>query len=90
MEVLAIDVTSDDEGAKKFLSAKGITFRSLRSDWQTASKLYGVNGTPANFIIDQSGRILFAHNGYDGPEGIALMGYQIDAALGRPAAEPKN
>jgi len=76
-------VTSDDAGAKKFLTEKGITFRSLRSDWQTASKLYGVDGTPANFIIDADGRVLFVHHGYDGPEGVEQMGYEVEAALDR-------
>jgi peroxiredoxin len=77
-------VTSDDEGAKKFLADKGITFRSLRSDWATAGKLYGVNGTPATFIIDADGRVLFEHHGYDGPAGVEQMGYEIEAALDRP------
>jgi peroxiredoxin len=74
-------VTSDDEGAKKYLAEKGITFRTLRSDWKTAGQLYGVNGTPANFIIDRQGRVLFTHHGYRGPESVELMGYQVEALL---------
>jgi peroxiredoxin len=78
-------VTSDDVNAKKFLAEKGITFRTLKSDWQTAGKLYGVNGTPANFVIDQDGRILFVHRGFRGPKSVLQMEGQIQAVLDRPA-----
>lgn len=74
-------MTSDAEGAKKFLAEKGITFRTLQSDWATAGKLYGVNGTPANFLIDRKGRVLFTHFGYGGPKSIEAMGYQVEALL---------
>jgi peroxiredoxin len=82
--VIAVDVTSDDEGAKKFIAEKKITFRSLRGDWTTALAKYGVNGTPSNFIIDQKGRVLFVHNGFRGPEGVDQMANEIEALLARP------
>ena len=80
---MSVDTTSDDEGAKKFLAEKKITFRSLRGSWEWAGKAYGVNGTPRNFILDREGRILFDHNGFAGPPGVEQMGYEIEALLAR-------
>lgn len=80
-------MTSDDEGAKKFIAEKKITFRSLRSDWEWALKHYGVDATPANFIIDRQGKILFTHHGFHGPEGAEMMGYQIEEILGRSQSD---
>ena len=77
-------MTSDDDGAKKFIKEKGITFRSLRSDWQTAQAKYGVNGTPANFLVDQKGQVLFHHDGFRGPEGVDQMANEVEAILARP------
>jgi peroxiredoxin len=82
---VSIDVTSDDEGARKFLEEKKITFTSLRGSWEAAREKYGVDGTPANFLIDQQGRVLFEHFGFRGEEGIKQMGSEIEAMLSRPA-----
>ena len=80
---MSIDTTSDDEGAKKFLAEKKITFPSLRGSWDWAGKAYGVDSTPRNFILDREGRILFDHGGFHGPKGIEQMGYEIEAILAR-------
>ena len=80
---MSVDVTSDDEGAKKFRSEKGITFPALRGSWAWAGQAYGVSSTPQNFILDREGRILFAHGGFHGPKGIDQMGYEIEAILAR-------
>ena len=77
---------SDDANAKKFLAEKKITFRSLKGDWKSAGDLYGVTGTPSNFVVDQQGRILFTHFGFTGPEEIDQIGNEVDAVLSRPGA----
>ena len=76
-------MTSDDEGTKKFLAEKKITFRTLRGSFAWASKAYGVTGTPQNFVLDREGRILFAHSGFRGPKDAERMGHQIEAVLAR-------
>ena len=78
-------MTSDDEGAKKFLKEKGITFPSLKGSWEAARAKYGVDGTPANFLIDRQGRVLFKHFGFRGEEGVKHMGSEIETMLSRPA-----
>ena len=58
VEVVAVDVTSDDEGARRFFKDKGLTFPTLRGSWEMAGRLYGVAGTPTSVMIDRKGRVI--------------------------------
>jgi len=76
-------VSGDDEGARKFIKEKGITFPSLKSDFPTAGKLFGVQGTPTNLVIDPTGRILFKSVGFNAREGSAKLAGYVEAVLFR-------
>ena len=49
-----------------------------------AGRLYGITGTPANFLIDRQGRVVFRHTGFDAKAGPELMAAEIEALLSRP------
>ena len=81
---MSIEVSGDEAGAKKFFGEKGITFAGLKGDWDMARKLYGVQGTPANFLIDARGRVVFSHTGFNPKSGPALLAAEVEALLPRP------
>ena len=66
------------------LTAMGITFVPLESDWAWAEKAYGVTGTPEAALIDQQGRIMFKPNVHDAATR-AMLERQVEALLDRPA-----
>jgi peroxiredoxin len=78
---VAIDVTGSDADARKYVAELKVTFRSLKWSWEAAGASYGVTGTPANFILDRDGRIVFVHEGYRGEAGVAQMARELDALL---------
>ena len=81
VEVVAVDVTGDDEGARRFFKDKGITFPTLRGSWELAGRLYGVAGTPTSVMIDRKGRAVFRHSGFGGEAGVALLEAEARALL---------
>ena len=49
-----------------------------------AGSLFGVSGTPANFLIDRKGGVVFRHTGFNPRSGPALLEAEIEALLSRP------
>ena len=66
------------------LTAMGITFVPLESDWTWAEKAYGVTGTPEAALIDQQGRIMFKPSVHDAATR-AMLERQVEALLNRSA-----
>jgi hypothetical protein len=64
------------------LTAMGITFVPLESDWHWADENYGVQGTPEALLLDQQGRIMFKPVVHDG-ETRAMLERQVEALLNR-------
>ena len=64
------------------MAAMGIRFVPLDSDWAWAEKAYGVMGTPAAFLIDQEGRIMFRPEVHDAETRMVLE-RQVEALLTR-------
>jgi len=60
----------------------GIGFVPLESDWDWAEKAYGVTGTPAAFLIDQQGRVMFKPEVHDTATRLVLE-RQVEALLNR-------
>jgi peroxiredoxin len=81
VEVVAVDVTSDDDGARRFFKDKGLTFPTLRGSWEMAGRLFGVAGTPTSMMIDRRGRVIFRHTGFGGDAGLALLEAEATALL---------
>ena len=83
LTVLAINVEPPQRDAVlPLMAAMGIRFVPLDSDWAWAEKAYGVMGTPAAFLIDQEGRIMFRPEVHDAETRMVLE-RQVDALLTR-------
>jgi hypothetical protein len=64
------------------LTAMGITFVPLESDWPWAEQNYGVQGTPESLLLDQQGRIMFKPAVHDA-ETRVMLERQVEALLNR-------
>jgi thiol-disulfide isomerase/thioredoxin len=73
VEVIALNVSDDQEPFEKFATGKGAEYKfKLARDPAgrepngntIARKLYGVTGIPATFVIDKSGKIVGTVSGY--------------------------
>ncbi len=64
------------------LAAMGIGFTPLESEWAWAQKAYGVEGTPASFLIDAEGRIMFRPEVHD-TASERVLERQVEALLDR-------
>jgi tetratricopeptide (TPR) repeat protein len=85
LEVVAVDVTSDDPGATRFMKDKGISFVSLKGATDEVARKYGVNATPHTFVIGRDGRVYFAQIGFDETTGDEILRSILEPLLARPA-----
>jgi peroxiredoxin len=58
LRVLAINVGQPRETARKFVDRLGLTYDILLDPNGTVSRIYGVVGLPATFLIDRQGRLV--------------------------------
>jgi hypothetical protein len=83
LEVLAINVEpAQRQSVLPLLTAMGITFVPLESDWAWAEKEYGVTGTPEAALVDEQGRIMFKPSVHDAATR-AVLEQQVEALLTR-------
>ena len=81
--MLAINLEpTQRESALPLMDAMRVRFLPLDSDWEWAEKVYSVDGTPSNALIDQQGRIVFKPNVHDNASRIVLE-RQVEALLSR-------
>ncbi|MBI5140780.1 MAG: TlpA family protein disulfide reductase [Nitrospirae bacterium] len=64
VSVLAVAVDSDKDDVAQLVSEKGLTLPVLLDD-SVVSRLYGVRGIPALFIIGKDGKIVHRIEGYE-------------------------
>jgi peroxiredoxin len=83
VEFLALEMTGDDGGARRFFAEKGITFQSLSGSWQSEGAAYGVDSAPTTIVVDGQGRILFRHVGFNAREGIVPLEVMLEEALSK-------
>ena len=80
VRVVAISTDINDEDVKKFIDKHGYTFPVLMD--KGAAALYGVQGIPALFVIDQTGSIRYRHEGYDpNVEFVSMLSKEIELIL---------
>ena len=85
LTVLAINLEpAQRQSVLPLLTAMGITFVPLESDWTWAEQQYGVTGTPEAALIDPQGRIMFRPQVHDTATRI-LLERQVEALLNRGA-----
>jgi len=81
--VLAINVEPEQRDlVGKVMTALGVRFVPLQSDWQWAEQNYGVKGTPETALVDQQGRIMFKPHVHDA-ETRAVLAREVEALLNR-------
>jgi hypothetical protein len=84
LAVLAINLEpTQRKSVLPLLSAMGIEFVSVESDWAWAQQHYDVSGTPEAVLIDQQGRIMFRPYVHDEETRLGLE-RQVEALLSRP------
>ena len=82
--VLAINVEPEQRGlVVPVMTALGVGFLPLQSDWKWAEEHYGVNGTPDTALVDQQGRIMFKPHVHDA-ETRGVLAREVEALLNRP------
>jgi hypothetical protein len=81
--VLAINVEPEQRGlVLPVMTALGVSFLPLQSDWKWADEHYGVTGTPETALVDQQGRIMFKPHVHDA-ETRGLLAREVEALLNR-------
>ena len=81
--MLAINVEPEQRSlVGKVMTALGVGFVPLQSDWQWAEQNYGVKATPETALLDQQGRIMFKPHVHDA-ETRAVLAREVEALLNR-------
>lgn len=68
LEVLAIDSIPDSEGALRFIEEQELPYRFLengKGNEDVAYGLFGVCSYPTTYLINEEGKIMYAHVGFD-------------------------
>jgi peroxiredoxin len=66
--VIAIEAQRDTEGALKFIEENNLTYTTLENGEEgedIVRSLFGVGVFPTSFLVDEEGRILYGHIGFD-------------------------
>jgi len=74
-------VPGQDTYVLPFMHSSGYTFTPLRDKDQAVAKAYHVNGTPANFLIDRDGRIVFSSFMIQNPKAQHMLDLMIGSLL---------
>ncbi len=62
---MAVDVSNDEPRTRTFYEQFGFTIPVAFDEGQeVAARRYGVIGTPTNYLLDASGRVVWRHYGY--------------------------
>ncbi len=76
-ELLAISIDDNRKDAEEFASEEKLPFPVLLDLRSKVAEAYGVEGIPVMFIIDENGKVIFGHVGFD-----AAMEFQLAQQLG--------
>jgi hypothetical protein len=81
--VVAISVEPGQrESVLPVMTALGVRFVPVQSDWTWAEKNYGVKSTPETALIDQQGRIMFKPHVHDA-DTRSVLEREVEALLTR-------
>ena len=82
--ILALNVVEDQNAfVLPLFDTKGYQFIPLKSSWKWAEENFGVKGTPANFLIDDRGRIMFKPEPAHDVRNREALAQQVEALLQR-------
>ena len=84
LQVLAINVDTRRDDARRFLLASPAAFVVAYDGQGHTPRLYDVKTMPSSYLIDRAGRLLTVHRGFS-PQDSAALEQAIHAALERTA-----
>src|SRR5215475_10030191 len=64
-EFLAISIDDEQRAAERFATEMKLPFPVLLDPKSQAADLYGVDAIPALFIVNENGKVIYAHVGFD-------------------------
>lgn len=79
--VVAISLDEDKGDMDAFLKKAKVPFVILRDEKGKLAEKVGVEGIPASFILDQSGKVQHAHTGFDGDKTKKEYAAKIESLL---------
>ena len=79
-QVLAINVDTKREDARKFLLSSPAAFELAYDAQGLTPRLYGVKTMPSSYVIDRAGKVLAVHRGF-APEDSAALEQSVRLAL---------
>lgn len=80
LQVLAINVDTKRDDARKFLLSSPATFELAYDSQGLTPRLYGVKTMPSSYVIDRAGKVLAVHRGF-APEDSAALEQSVKLAL---------
>lgn len=75
LELVAIDRSRDTQAARQFIADNGLDYRFLENGTgktEVVRSLFSVVTYPTTYVIDESGRIVLAHVGYEVGDEVAF------------------
>ena len=89
--ILAINVhPNEDQFVMPYMKGNAYDFIPLRADETWASRDYKARGYPANYLVDQDGRIVYKPGVVRGADGQRKLEMQIETILSRSSAPQKT
>lgn len=64
-EIIGVNLDSDTKDAQKFLASTPANFTVAFDDKGNTPKAYNVKGMPTSFLIDQDGKVIYQHTGFN-------------------------
>jgi len=68
LTIVAVERSRDTDRAKKLIADNKLTFHFLENgegDVEVVRKVFGVTTFPTSFLIDQEGRVVYVHVGFE-------------------------
>lgn len=84
-ELLAISIDDERGAAEAFAKEANLPFPVLLDPASKAARAFGVSGIPMMFVIDESGKVIYGHVGYEGG-----LEYILKHELGLDKTEAKG
>ena len=75
LTIIAIESEQDREGALEFIAEHGLTYHmveDLEGDDNVCGDKLQIYGFPTSYLVDRSGKIMYAHTGFDEGDEVKL------------------
>ena len=79
--IIAINVDENKSDMEDFLKKNPATFAVMRDGGQKLVEKTGIGTMPSSFLLDRSGKVRFAHNGFRGAETKKKYAEEIETLM---------